>query len=105
MHRLLRIQVNREIRMRRRFALTLLLLVLLFFMIRLTFGNSGLIRYLELRERRDRLAQEIKDLDNRNTCMRSDVKHLREDPFYIEKHAREDFNMAKPDEYVFKYEE
>ncbi len=80
-------------------------LSLLYLMITFTFGNSGFIRYLELKDKKSRLVGEVKEIESRNNRLRSDAKLLKENPFYVEKHAREDLGMAKPDEYVFKYEQ
>ncbi len=104
-HKLLRSQVTSEIRKRRLVAFTLMLLSLLYLAITFTFGSSGLIRYFELKARKDHLVREIKDIETRNARMETDTRLLKQDPFYIEKHAREDYGMAKPDEYVFKYEQ
>jgi cell division protein FtsB len=104
-HKLLRRQVTSEIKKRRLVAVTLMLLSLLYLAVTLTFGSSGLIRYIELKDKKVQLGREIKGIEARNAHLRSDAKLLKEDPFYIEKHAREDFGMAKPDEYVFKFEE
>jgi cell division protein FtsB len=104
-HKLLRRQVTSEIKKRRLVAFTLMLLTLLYLVVTITFGSSGLIRYLELRDKKVQLVQEIKEIEARNTRLKADTKLLKNDPFYVEKHAREDFGMAKPDEYVFKFEQ
>lgn len=80
-------------------------LSLLYLMIAFVFGNSGFIRYLELKEKKGRLVQDIREIEARNSRLKSDAKLLKENPFYVEKYAREDLGMAKPDEYVFKYEQ
>lgn len=102
-HKLLRRQVTSEIKKRRLVALTLMLLSLLYLVVTLTFGSSGLIRYIELKHKKSQLVQDIKEIEARNDRLKSEAKLLKKDPFYIEKHAREDFGMAKPDEYVFKF--
>lgn len=104
-HKLLRRQVTSEIRKRRLVFITIVFLSVLYFAIRFTFGDTGLIKYLELREKKEHLVREIEEIEARNTRLRSDVKLLQENPFYIEKNARENFGMARPDEYVFKYDE
>ncbi len=104
-HKLLRKQVTSEIKKRRLIVFTLMFLSLLYLAITFTFGNSGFTRYLELKEKKGRLVQEIKEIEAGNSRLRSDAKLLKENPFYVEKHAREDLGMAKPDEYIFKYEQ
>lgn len=101
---LLRKQVAVEIRRRRITVTTVLILSFLYLCATFIFGNTGLLRYLELRDRKVQLEQEVQNLAETNRRLRTEVKLLRENPFYIEKHAREEFGMARPDEYVFKYE-
>lgn len=103
-HNLLRKQVRSELRKRRLVLGTVLLLSFLYLAVIFTFGDTGLLRYRDLREKQTRLTEEITAIETRNSHLKSDIKLLKEDPFYIEKHAREDFGMARPDEYVFKYE-
>lgn len=98
-------QARIEIKRRRRIFRTIAFLSLLYFAITFTFGNSGLIKYLELRGKKSHLAREIRDLDAQNTRLKSEVKLLKENPFYMEKHAREDLGMAIPGEIIFKYDQ
>jgi cell division protein FtsB len=104
-HQLLRKQVTAELKKRRLIFLTVAILSLLYLVITFTFGQTGLLRYLQLKEKKGQLVTEIHEVEAQNTRLRSDTKRLRENPFYLEKHARENFGMAKPDEYVFKYEQ
>lgn len=101
----LRKQVTSEIKKRRLIFYTIVFLSLLYLAISFTFGDAGFLKYRELREKKSQIAREIKELEARNARLKSEVKLLKEDPFYLEKHAREDFGMAKPDEYIFKYEQ
>jgi cell division protein FtsB len=45
-----------------------------------------------------------KEIERDNARIRSEITSIREDPYYKEKHAREDFGLAKPDEYIFQYD-
>jgi cell division protein FtsB len=102
---LLRKQVSSEIKKRRLIFYTIMFLSALYLVISFTFGDAGFLRYRSLGEKKNQLARELNEIDSRNARLRSEVKLLKEDPFYIEKHAREEFGMAKPDEYIFKYEQ
>ncbi len=102
---LLRKQVASEIKKRRLVFYTIVILSLIYFVITFTFGDAGFLRYRELKAKRNQLAGEIQSLEARNTSLKSELKLLKENPFYLEKYAREDFGMAKPDEYVFKYDQ
>jgi cell division protein FtsB len=102
---LLRKQVASEIKKRRLIFFTVIVLSLVYFVISFTFGDAGLLRYRELRQKKSQLTTEIQSLEARNALLRSELKLLKETPFYLEKYAREDFGMAKPDEFIFKYDQ
>lgn len=102
---LLRKQVVSEIKKRRLIFLTLSFLVFFYLIISLIFGDMGLIKYIELNKKRVELENQIKQIEIENKNLRSDIRMLKEDPFYKEKHAREDFNLARPDEYIFRYDD
>jgi cell division protein FtsB len=104
-HSLLRKQVASEIKKRRLIFSTIIILSLLYFVISFAFGDAGFLRYRELKEKKGQLAGEIQAIEARNARLRSELKLLKENPFYLEKYAREDFGMAKPDEYIFKYDQ
>lgn len=102
---LLRKQVTSEIKKRRLIFFTIIILSLLYLVISFTFGDAGLLRYRELREKKSQLSGEIQSIETRNARAKAELKLLKENPFYLEKYAREDFGMAKPDEYIFKYDQ
>jgi cell division protein FtsB len=104
-HHLLRKQVTAELKKRRLIFLTIAVLSLLYLATSFTFGETGLLRYLQLREKKSQLVSELREVEAQNARVQSDTKRLRENPFYLEKHARENFGMARPDEYVFRYEQ
>ncbi len=104
-HSLLRKQVASEIKKRRLIFFTIVVLSLLYLAASFTFGDAGLLKYRELKRKKVQLAGEIQAIEVRNSRLKSELKQLKENPFYLEKYAREDFGMAKPDEYVFKYEQ
>ncbi len=101
---LLRKQVVSEVRKRRLVFFTIVLLSFIYLFINLTFGNMGLLRYLELNKTKTRLETEIKEISEENKQLGLQIDLLKKDPFYLEKYAREDFGLAKPDEYIFQYD-
>jgi cell division protein FtsB len=101
---LLRKQVVSEIRRRRLIYFTIILLSFFYLIINLIFGDMGLLKYRELNKKKIRLETQVKEIKRENEQLASEVKLLKEDPFYTEKHAREDFGLAKPDEYIFQYD-
>ena len=60
--------------------------------------------YSELRDFRKEIAElekEIAILKEANERFRSEIKALKEDPFYIEKTARDDLGLTKPGEIIY----
>ncbi len=102
--KLLRKQVVSEIRKRRLVYFTVVLLSFIYLIINLIFGDMGLLRHRELYKKKARIETQLKEIKMENDQLGSEIKLLKEDPFYTEKHAREDFGLAKPDEYIFQYD-
>ncbi|MBM4129337.1 MAG: septum formation initiator family protein [Nitrospira sp.] len=101
---LLRKQVVSEIKKRRLITLTVLLLALIYIAVSVVFGDMGLLRYFELNKKRANLERQIKETQRENEQLKGTIKSIKEDPYYKEKHAREEFGLAKPDEYIFQYD-
>ena len=101
---LLRKQVVSEIRKRRLIFFTIILLSFIYLFISLIFGDMGLLKYRELNKTKIRLGTQIGEISKENKQLRSHINSLKEEPFYTEKYAREDFGLAKPDEYIFQYD-
>jgi cell division protein FtsB len=100
----LRRQVLSEVRRRRTIFLTFIALTFIYISLIFVFGESGLIKYLEMKGKKAQLEREIKEMELTNMRLRKELQLLRENPFYIEKYAREEYRMARPDEYIFQYE-
>jgi len=102
---LLRKQVVSENKKRRLIFFTVILLGFIYLAVSFIFGDMGLLKYSELNERKVHLEIQIKEIKRENRLLRSDVKSLKEDPFYKEKYAREEFELARPDDYIFRYDD
>jgi cell division protein FtsB len=100
----LRKQVASERKKRKLIFFTVVFLSFLYLFITLLFGDMGLLQYRELAGKKIRLEAQVTEIGRENEQIRSEIKAIREDPFYKEKHAREDFGLAKPDEYIFQYD-
>jgi cell division protein FtsB len=100
----LRKQVASERKKRKLIFLTVVFLSFLYLLITLIFGDMGLLQYRDLFAKKMHLETQVKEIERENARIRSEVTSIREDPFYKEKHAREDFGLAKPDEYIFQYD-
>lgn len=100
----LRKQVASEVKKRKLIFLTVILLSFIYLMINLIFSDMGLLQYKNLYAKKAVLEAEIKDIQEENSRISSEIRLLKEEPFYQEKHAREEFGLAKPDEYIFQYD-
>lgn len=89
---------------RRLIFFTFIILSFVYLSISLVFGDMGLFRYMEMNKTKKNIERQIADINRQNEQLRSQIKLFREDPFYREKLAREEFGLAKPDEYIFKYD-
>jgi cell division protein FtsB len=95
-------QVRRE-RKKKTYVFFLLAFALIsYFLYLLLFGDAGLIKYVELRDNKTRLEMDIARLDGENKILGEQVNSLKKDPYYIEKYAREEYGLAKPDEVIFQ---
>lgn len=103
-HNLLRKQVNAEVRKKRLIFLTFAILSFIYFSFSFVFGDMGLFRYLELNKTKKNIENEIAGIDRQNEQIRAQLKLFKEDPFYREKLAREEYGLSKPNEYIFKYD-
>jgi len=101
----LRQQVDLE-RGRRNIIFFTLVTVAFFYMAAaLVFGNMGLFKYTSLIKTKNRLDTEIAALKKENGALKKRVMALKNDDFYIEKYAREEYGLAKPDEYIFQFKD
>jgi cell division protein FtsB len=56
----------------------------------------------KLNERSAELEKELRDLKKQNDTLEQELRMLRDDPVYLEKVARQQFNKAKEGEIVYK---
>lgn len=102
---LLRKQVRAELRKRSYVIYTSLVLGLIYIALNLVFGETGLLRFRELRRTHQGLSSEVSRMREENSRLRASLKTYGESDFLVEKHSREDFGLARPDEYIFLYEQ
>lgn len=101
---LLRKQVVSEIKRKRLIIFITLVLSFIYLGISLVLGNAGLLQYIELKNKRAQIEKELIELQKENIQIRAQIKAFKENPFYAEKYAREEFGLARPDEYIFQYD-
>lgn len=59
----------------------------------------------KLRESNDDIKQRIRLLEQNNDILKEEIKRLKDDPFYLEKKAREKLGIIKKGEYIYKEKE
>jgi len=101
---LLRKQVVSEIKKKRLIIFILIILSFIYLAVNLLLGDGGLLKYRELYIKKQLFEKEITELEKENTRIKAQIKSLKENPFYAEKYAREEFGLARPDEYIFQYD-
>ena len=103
-HNLLRKQVLAEVRRKRLIFLTFVILSFIYLSISLVFGDMGLLRYIELNRTKTNISKQIMEINRQNEQLRTQLRLLKEDPFYRERLAREEYGLSKPNEYIFQYD-
>lgn len=63
--------------------------------------NSGIVSLVSRHKKLDHLEQENINIDKENAATHADIKRLQNDPKFLEKEAREKYDMLKEDEQVF----
>ncbi|TAN44235.1 MAG: septum formation initiator family protein [Nitrospirae bacterium] len=104
-HRDLREQVAAEKKLRNIVFYSIAAIILIYAAATLFFGEMGFIKFFHLNNTKKKLETEIVQIERQNRELKTQVKSLKEDPFYMEKRAREDYGLAKQDEYIFKFED
>ena len=103
-HNLLRKQVFSEVKKKRLIFFTFVVLSFIYLSISLVFGDMGLFRYLELNRTKMNMESQLSEINRQNEQLRTQLKLLKEDSFYREKLAREEYGLSKPNEYIFEYD-
>ena len=66
------------------------------------FDDLGLLKWYSLRKDRVRIQYEIDELIQRETHLTEEISKIKSDDTYLEKIAREKFQMVRPGEKVFR---
>ena len=65
------------------------------------FGNHGLIRFYQLQHRKNQLVKTIEELKKEQESLKEEINLLTTNFHYIEKVAREEYQMGKKNEKIF----
>jgi cell division protein FtsB len=77
-----------------------LFLILAASLLNALFGDRGLLELLRTRQELHALEQEITELDAENERLLEEVRSLKSSPLAVERLARENLNMVRPDELI-----
>lgn len=67
--------------------------------------DSGIPKVQEVRRIKKQLEMDIQHLEAENERIKKEINAMKTDPFWQEKIAREELNMARPDEIIYKFAE
>ena len=67
-------------------------------------GDSGIINQIKLVKKRNDLKKEIQALEEQRAQLKKEIELLQSNSDYIEKFAREEYGLGKPDEMIFMIE-
>jgi len=86
--------------LRKRLAILLGVAALIWLGVMLVGGSSGALALVRARSIREELAERVRRLEDENARLRQEIGELRRDPEAIVRVAREELDMARPDEEV-----
>ena len=87
--------------LRRKAAMLASVLALIALIVGSLFGDRGMIRLVEQRQRAEALQRRIDDLRAENHRLAEEVRGLKSDPRAVERLAREQLGLARPGETVY----
>ncbi len=87
--------------LRRRAAVLATILMLIALTVGSVFGDRGLLYLLAQKQGQRRLAEQVEELRAENQRLAAEISALRADPRSIEKIAREELGLSRPDETIF----
>jgi cell division protein FtsB len=65
-------------------------------------GERGALHFLRLRQQKMRLDEQNFRLQKENEALRQQISRIRHDDYYLEKLAREELNMVRPGEIIYR---
>jgi cell division protein FtsB len=97
-------QVEHNTKRRQLIYLTVGILLFIYFSFTIVVGENGLLKYIELRSKRDKLLAETRIIKKQNEDIYGDLNKLEKDPDLMEERARE-YGLTKDGELIFKFED
>lgn len=97
-------QVKQSRKLRSLVFFTIGILLFVYISLSLVFGDSGLLRYWELKDTVNSMIAENRKIEDQNKEIDSQIESLKKDPDIIEELARE-HGLTREGELIYKYEE
>jgi len=66
-------------------------------------GERGIIELIKIHERATRMQHEITSIQAENNQLSMEIEKLKNDPFYIERLAREKLGMVREGEWIYRF--
>ncbi|MBI5098169.1 MAG: septum formation initiator family protein [Nitrospirae bacterium] len=104
MRNIRRKQVEHNRKRRRLVLLTVGILLFVYFSFTLLVGESGFLKYMELRSNRDKFLDETRVIKKQNEDIQGEINTLKKSPELMEEFARE-YGLTKDGELIFKFED
>jgi len=104
MRNIRRKQVEHDKKKRNLIFLTVGVLFFIYLTFSLIAGENGLLKYIELRSKRDKLFAETRVIKKQNEEIMGEIGNVEKDPERLEEFARE-YGLTKDGEWIFKFEE
>lgn len=67
------------------------------------FGERGLLRIYEMRQEKKRIDSKVTDLKTENDKLRMEIASLHNDRYHLERIARKDLGLVKPNEIIYQF--
>jgi cell division protein FtsB len=78
-------------------------LLLSYFTYSFFFDTMGFMKYLTMKRTQTQIAEDIRDLQEKNARLRKDIDAVKHDPTTLERLARERLGLVRKDETVFLF--
>jgi cell division protein FtsB len=95
--------VNLPFRLPSRWTFYILGFFILLLSILTAVGERGALHLWRLRQEKTQLDVETHRLQKENESLRQRISKLRNDNYYLEKQAREDLNLVRPGEIIYRF--
>ncbi len=97
-------QVRSEHKKRKALLTAVFSLLFLYLSTSFLIGDMGYLSYRKLVTAKNDIKTDIELIESKNVKLKAEITDLKEDPFHIEKLAREDLGLGRDGELIFNFE-